>query len=113
MNGTWRAGFVHRSRGVLEVLGIEPDELEPTAQAWSDRVHPRDFEGLKKAASVGLLGGRGWTATYRIRDARGRYRSILERSLVQRNASGDPVRVIGCCVDVSQIKRITDLLSET
>jgi PAS domain S-box-containing protein len=107
------SGFVHRSRGVLEVLGLEPDDLEPTAEAWWERVHPRDFEALQKAASLGLLNGRGWTVTYRIRDVRGRYRSILERTLVQRNASGDPVRAIGCCVDVSEIKRVTDLLSET
>jgi PAS domain S-box-containing protein len=107
------SGFVHRSRGVLEVLGIEPEDLEPTAEAWYERVHPRDFEALKKAANVGLLSGRGWTSTYRIRDVRGRYRSILERSLVQRNGAGDPVRAIGCCVDVSEIKRVTDLLSET
>jgi PAS domain S-box-containing protein len=107
------SGYVHRSRGVLEVLGMEPDDLEPNAEAWWERVHPRDFEALKKAANVGLLSGRGWTSTYRIRDVRGRYRSILERSLVQRNGSGHPVRAIGCCVDVSEIKRVTDLLSET
>jgi PAS domain S-box-containing protein len=106
-------GFVHRSRGVLEVLGLEPDDLEPTAKAWWERVHPRDFEALQKAAHLGLLSGRGWTITYRIRDVRGRYRSILERSLVQRNSSGDAVRAIGCCVDVSEIKRVTDLLAET
>jgi PAS domain-containing protein len=107
------SGFVHRSRGVLEVLGIEPADLEPTAEAWCERIHPRDFEAVKKAANLGLLGGRGWTATYRIRDVRGRYRSILERCLVQRNGNGDPVRTIGCCVDVSEIKRVTDLLAET
>jgi PAS domain S-box-containing protein len=107
------SGFVHRSRGVLEVLGLEPDDLEPTAEAWWERVHPSDFEALKKAAALGLLSGRGWTISYRVRDVRGSYRSILERSLVQRNGSGDPVRAIGCCVDVSEIKRVTDLLSET
>jgi PAS domain S-box-containing protein len=107
------SGYVHRSRGVLEVLGLEPDDLEATIEAWWERVHPRDFEALKKATNLGLLSGRGWTSTYRIRDAWGRYRSILERSLVQRDAGGDPVRAIGCCVDVSEIKRITDLLAET
>jgi PAS domain S-box-containing protein len=106
------SGFVHRSRGVLEVLGIEPDDLEPTAEAWWERIHPRDFEAVKRAANLGLLNGRGWTTTYRVRDVRGRYRSILERSLIQRNGSGDPVRAIGCCVDVSEIKRVTDLLAE-
>ena len=107
------SGFVHRSRGVLEVLGIEPDDLEPTTDAWWERVHPRDFETLRKVTHLGLLSRRGWTTTYRIRDVRGRYRSILERTLVQRNAAGDPVRAIGCCVDVSEIKRVNDLLAET
>jgi PAS domain S-box-containing protein len=107
------SGFVHRSRGVLEVLGLEPEHLEPTIAAWTQRIHPRDFEAARKAVNLGLLNGRGWATTYRIRDARGRYRSILERGLVQRNAAGDPARVIGCCVDVSEMRRVNDLLAET
>jgi PAS domain S-box-containing protein len=104
---------VHRSRGVQEVLGIAPDDLETSTAAWLERIHPRDFIAAKKAISVGLISGRGWTTAYRIRDSKGRYKSILDRALVQRNAAGDPVRVIGCCVDISEIKRLTDILYET
>jgi len=104
---------VLRSRGVQEVLGISPDDLESSTAAWLERIHPRDFIAAKKAISVGLISGRGWTTAYRIRDSKGRYKSILDRALVQRNAAGDPVRVIGCCVDVSEIKRLTDILDET
>jgi two-component system sensor kinase FixL len=106
-------GIVHRSRGVQEVLGIIPEDLESSADAWLERIHPRDFNAAKKAISAALINGRGWATTYRIRDAKGRYKSILDRSLIQRNAAGDPVRVIGCCVDVSEIKRLTDILEET
>ena len=106
-------GVVHRSRGVQEVLGIIPEEMESSANAWLERIHPRDFSAVKKAISAALIDGRGWATTYRIRDAKGRYKSILDRALIQRNAAGDPVRVIGCCVDVSEIKRLTDILEET
>jgi PAS domain S-box-containing protein len=106
-------GYVHRSRGVLEVLGLEPEDLDPSVTAWRERIHPRDFKSATNAVKSALLNGRGWTSTYRVRDARGRYRSILERGLIQRNGSGDAVRAIGCCVDVSEIKRVTDLLAET
>ncbi len=44
-------GFVHRSRGVLEVLGLESEDLEPTIAAWYARVHPQDFEVAKKAVN--------------------------------------------------------------
>jgi PAS domain S-box-containing protein len=107
------SGVVHRSRGVQEVLGVAPEDLESSADAWQERVHPRDFQESKRAISLALISGRGWTTTYRIRDARGRYKSILERGLIQRNAAGDPVRAIGCCVDVSEIRRLTDILADT
>ena len=105
-------GIVHRSRGVLEILGIEPEDLAPVVDAWRERIHPRDLDASTRQIGLALIEGRGWTTTYRIRDARGRYRSMLERGLIQRNANGDPVRAIGCCVDVSEIKRLTDLLAE-
>jgi PAS domain S-box-containing protein len=105
-------GVVHRSRGVLEILGIEPEDLAPVVDAWRERIHPDDLDPVIRQIGLALIEGRGWTATYRIRDARGRYRSMLERGLIQRNSAGDPLRAIGCCVDVSEIKRLTDLLGE-
>jgi len=106
-------GVVHRSRGVQEVLGMAPEDLESSATAWHERIHPRDFVRAKNTVGLALIDGRGWTTSYRIRDAEGNYKSILERALIQRNATGDPVRAIGCCVDVSEIKRLTDILTET
>jgi PAS domain S-box-containing protein len=105
-------GAVHRSRGVREILGIEPEDLAPVVDAWRERIHPRDLDAATRQIGLALVQGRGWATTYRVRDARGRYRSMLERGLIQRNAQGDPVRAIGCCVDVSEIKRLTDLLAE-
>jgi PAS domain S-box-containing protein len=78
-----------------------------------ERVHPRDYGPARRLVAMALMRGRGWTVTYRIRDARGVYKSILERALIQRNQAGDPVRAIGCSVDVSEIKRLTDILAES
>jgi PAS domain S-box-containing protein len=107
-----REGVVHRSRAIKDVLGIEPRELQMEG-AWSARVHPQDIAGYEAKIAAAIEKGRGWTSTYRIRDAQGNYRSLLERGLVQRGAAGVPVRVIGCAVDVSEIRRLTDLLAET
>lgn len=105
-------GIVQRSRGVYDVLEIQPAEVEAEG-AWSARIHPHDRPAYDRRLAAAFKGARGWTATYRIRDARGRYRSMLERALIQRDSDGDPLRAIGCTVDVSEIKRLTDLLAET
>jgi PAS domain S-box-containing protein len=105
-------GVVHRSRGVYDVLGLEPKELESEG-AWSARIHPQDSQEYEEMVAEALRSRQGWTAAYRIRNTRGRYRSVMERGLVQRSSSGEPVRAIGCCVDVSEIKRLTELLADT
>ena len=102
---------VDRSCGVEEVLGMPACELAAEG-AWSARIHPLDVVEYDRTIATAIREGRSWTITYRIRDAKGRYRSLLERGLVQRSEDGTPVRAIGCCVDVSEIKRLTDLLAE-
>jgi PAS domain S-box-containing protein len=107
-----REGVVHRSRGVRDVLGMEPHELQAQG-AWSSRIHPQDSAAYESKIAAALNSARGWTTTYRILDARGRYRSLLERGLIQRSTEGGALRAIGCAVDVSEIRRLTDLLAET
>jgi len=107
-----REGVVHRSRGVQEVLGIDPQVLQVEG-AWSALIHPQDSAGYESRVAAAVKSGRGWTATYRIRDAHNDYRSLLERGLIQRGSDGAALRAIGCAVDVSEIRRLTDLLAET
>ena len=103
-------GTVHRSRGLQEI-GIDAVELSREG-AWTARVHPQDRFAYTKTIADALRAGRGWTTTYRFRDSTGAYRSLMERALIQRGEDGNAVCAIGCCVDVSEIKRLTDLLAE-
>jgi PAS domain S-box-containing protein len=107
-----REGVVHRSRGVQEVLGMDPRDLQAEG-AWSALIHPQDAAAYESKVAAALHSARGWTTTYRIRDAHGHYRSLLERGLIQRGTEGGALRAIGCAVDVSEIRRLTDLLAET
>jgi len=68
------AGILGSNRDLAPVIDAGANGCIPTIS----RRHPADRPGL---IDVGL------TVTYRIRDARGRYRSILERGLIQRNSS--------------------------
>jgi signal transduction histidine kinase len=102
---------MHRSHGLQSVLG-EPGEtlgVDP----WRDRIHPPDLEVTRHKVASALHNERGWTTTYRIRDARNRYRWIFERALIQRDTNGEPLRAIGCSVDVTEFHRLADLLAET
>lgn len=104
-------GGVRRFRGVDDSSGTDLGGLD-SRDAWMDRIHPEDRAAYESKMMSAMTSGRGWTASYRIRNSRGQYRSILERGLIQRNSGGDPIRAIGCAVDVSDISRLTVLLAE-
>jgi PAS domain S-box-containing protein len=105
-------GSVQCSRGALDLMGMDPSELQSVA-AWEDRVHPLDLPGLNQTIQAALESEAGWTAQYRIRNSEGRYLPVLERARIQRDASARPVRAVGCSMDVSEVHRLTDLLNET
>jgi len=104
-------GIVHRSRGVKDLLDMDPKDLEK-AGVWTSLIHPQDNAAYQRQVVAALESGRGWSATYRIRTAHGQYRSVMEKGIIQRNTHGYPIRVIGFAVDVSEIRRLTDLLAE-
>jgi hypothetical protein len=61
-------GVVHRSRGVYDVLGLEPKELEAEG-AWSARIHPQDsreYEDMVPTvfAIAGAGIGPSWSAAW-------------------------------------------------
>ena len=86
-------GFVHRSRGVFEILGLEPDELAPAIDAWSDRIHPLRFSDVQEAdRSCVDRGPRLEQHLSHSRCPRAGIGRCWSADLIQRNATGDPVR---------------------
>jgi PAS domain S-box-containing protein len=107
-----RTGVVIRSRGVREVLGMEPDQLAATVEAWQERVHPDDVaRGLFVPRSIVHQDAIVQTR-YRVRHAAGHYVELLDRALQIRDDAGMVVRTVGCAIDVSRERRVERLLSE-
>jgi PAS domain S-box-containing protein len=100
-----RSGAVARTGRLLQRLGYG-DSLAGTGEAWLDLVHPEDREALRQRFAA-LLAGSDATAQseYRLCDAGGTYHHVLDRHLVMRDDAGGPLRVVGCSLDISALKR--------
>lgn len=81
-------------------------EVRPSLEWHFERMHPDDRErvvaGLQQAIS-GL--GEAWTDEYRFLRGDGTYATVHDRAYVVRNERGEPVRVTGWMVDVTERKR--------
>ena len=110
----WRMadGHVVWSEALATLFGHE--RSESSAQWWLDHIHPDDRERI--GASIhGVIehGGDAWQDEYRFQRADGSYADIFDRGTVLRGAAGEPVRMIGAMLDLTQRKAAQAALTES
>lgn len=117
-DGLWdwdaESGRVYRSGRCATMLGYARDAFEGNFDAWQALIHPDDRPRVKAALHAHLAGEReNYQVDYRVRDANGRWRWILDRGRALRwDAAGRPARVIGTHTDIHDYKQIEAQLRE-
>ncbi len=89
------------------MLGHSPDNFFETAQSWHDRMHPDDRERVGEAYRDYLAGRIAeYRVEFRLRARSGEWRWILSiGKLVERDAAGQPLRMLGTHTDITEQKR--------
>ena len=104
---------IERTQGLVDIVGYCSQEAEPTLQWWDDRVHPDDRPRLHQTAAAVFPSGNSFTIEYRVRHKDGQYRDVWDRALIERDASGRVVRIVGCTLDITERKQAQEALLET
>ncbi|MGA7932448.1 MAG: response regulator [Kovacikia sp.] len=93
------------SREVAEVFGENPDTTEASYETFFRRVHPEDRPFLEQAQNQTLEQGAVYNVEYRIIWDDGSVRWVNSRGNVMRDADGNPVRMTGVTMDISDRKQ--------
>ena len=94
---------------------IDPCEGEDHVDRWDSHIHPADL-GTARVRFSGHLEGREeyYDAEYRIRTRAGAWRWIFERGrVVERDAAGQALRLVGTCMDIDERKRAALVAEES
>ncbi len=84
-----------RTRGIVNLLGYDESEVVPSLAWWLNRVHPEDRPELEIFLAQEAQNHREFALTYRVRRINDQYLTVCDRGVVMRDASGDPIRLIG------------------
>jgi diguanylate cyclase (GGDEF)-like protein/PAS domain S-box-containing protein len=108
------SGRVYRSSRCFTMLGYSRDAFDESFEAWRDLTHPDDLPRVKVALQAHLAGDTAnYQVDYRVRDACGRWRWILDRGrAISWDTAGRPRRVIGTHTDINDYKGIETQLRE-
>jgi PAS domain S-box-containing protein len=83
-----------------------PQEVRPTLEWQVERIHGEDRERVMAGLQQAVAGiGDSWADEYRFLRGDGTYATVHNRAYLVRNVRGEPVRVIGWMVDVTERKR--------
>jgi PAS domain S-box-containing protein len=83
------------------MLGYEESALVDSLFLWRDLTHPDDIDVVLQRLNDHIASFWPFSHTFRLRHARGDYRSVLCRVVSLRDASGRPRRLLGVFSDVT------------
>ena len=85
------------------VFGYSAEEIEPSIESWTGRLHPADQEQVVQRIQAAVdRGDQLWSDEYRFRRKDGSYAFVFDRGFVFRGADGRPLRMIGAMQDISE-----------
>jgi PAS domain S-box-containing protein len=106
--GSWNWNIVENTTNWNDnharLLGLVPGEVESSYQAWRDRVHPEDIHRIEQAVTAALATHTDFEAEYRVIYPNGSIHWLVGRGRGIYNAAGQPVRMLGVILDISDRK---------
>ncbi|HEX7117537.1 MAG TPA: PAS domain S-box protein [Longimicrobiales bacterium] len=109
------AGAVlHWNEAACAVFDYAPEDIRPDLGWWTERLHPDDRERIIAGLQAAIDGGEEvWADEYRFRRGDGSYASVFDRGHIVRAEDGEPVRMIGSMIDVTERRRAEDALRQS
>jgi len=96
-----------------ELLGYAPGRFPRTIEAWEKVIHPDDHDRVMSALDQHLKGRTPYNEEYRVQRKDGTYRYWMDRGTVLRDSEGNPLKMVGACIDITERKQTEDTLRES
>ncbi|MDC0711959.1 ATP-binding protein [Stigmatella sp. ncwal1] len=99
---------------ITDVLGYTLEQVGENSAWWYRHIHPDEQERLAQSFQRALAeGALKWTAEYSLRRSNGTWARVLDRTTIQRDGTGKPVRIYGAVVDLSEREEMRTRLALT
>jgi PAS domain S-box-containing protein len=99
------------SPGVEKLFGHTREQLGEDISGWSDHIHPEDRERVVQGVHAVINGGsERWRDEYRFRHRDGHYVDVTDHGIIERDAGGRAVRMVGAMQDITASKAAREAL---
>ena len=104
-------GKAYFSERYARILGYESSEFPTDYAGWKELVHPDDFEMINQAHAAHIHDGKEFCVEFRMRRKTGGWCWVRSRAIViERDAGGNAIRMIGTHLDITEQKRAEEAM---
>lgn len=101
------------SDGLAALHGVPADRTPDTLGGFLTFVHPEDRQAIRDAVERALESGEGYRVEYRTDPAAGPVRWLAANGRVSVDGGGQPSRIIGTAMEITELRRAEQVLAET
>ncbi|MFD2261773.1 PAS domain-containing sensor histidine kinase [Lacibacterium aquatile] len=117
-DGLWdwepQSGRLWCSASLNEQLGYGSDEIVPSMEAWGNLADPEDFAAFRAKVEREMAdGGTRFESHVRFWNKDGRLVSMLVRAIIERDAQGRVLRIVGSNTDISALRETEEKLQRS
>ena len=99
--------------GLQKIFHYSSETSQTDAEWWRNHIHPQDRAKVDRTLNQALDGGlEFWSKEYRFQRKDGEYADIMDRAYILRNEAGNPYRMIGAMIDITERKQAEMALQE-
>lgn len=114
-DGLWEwnidSDAMHLSPRWKNMLGFTDQQLPDSFTAWKGRIYPGDLPAVEAQIRAHLAGeSERFESEHRVVHRDGSHRWVLARGVALRHNDGTPYRLVGIDSDISQFKRLEDVM---
>jgi PAS domain S-box-containing protein len=104
---------IHWSDNLEAIHGLPPGTFDGTFESFQSLIHPDDRAGVLEKLRQSVETGAEYEAEFRSAKGNGSAHWILGKGRVLRDERGGPARMLGICMDITNHKRIEDVLRQS